>query len=45
MSTPVVLLVCAAIFAAFGLVMRRQRRAPGCSSCSSACHRKESRHA
>lgn len=45
MSTPVVLLTCALLFGAFGLVTRLARRAPGCSSCSSVCHRKESNRA
>jgi hypothetical protein len=44
MTTAVSLLLCAALFAAFGLVMRHARQKPGCDSCGSVCHRKESQH-
>lgn len=44
MNTALSLTICAALFALFGLVMRRQRRGAGCSSCTSACPSKESRH-
>jgi len=41
MSTPVALLAFAALFAAWGLVVRASRRASGCGGCSSICHTKE----
>lgn len=50
MSTFLAIALASALCAAFGLVVRLERRnghggsGAGCSSCASVCHRKESRH-